>query len=254
MKVLVTGAAGYLGRGLVVPFERGGCSLRLMDVATPPPSLPSLESRHEVVVGDVADLEAVRVAVRGVDGIVIAHMAPREPNSYAVPTLPFDVNVKGTANLFHAAVENGVKRVVLISSTAAPIAHGKSEHGQDVPHTALPKSRGMYGLTKALQEIIAEQYAREHGMGVAALRVGWVMDQDSLVNKYGTRVTRYSTMLTDRRDIGEVARLWLEHSALGYEVFNVMSTSESMVASDVQHTCDFLGWRPGYPFDNLPRG
>jgi len=244
MKVLVTGAAGYLARGLVVPFERTGYTLRLMDVV-------AFESPHETVVADVADLDAVRGAVKGVDAIIVAHMAPRNPDSYVSPTLPFDINVKGTANLFHTAVEHGVKRVVLISSTGAPIAHGRSEHGEDVPHTASPKSRGMYGLTKALQEIIAEQYAREHRMAVAALRVGWVMDQDSLVNKYGTRITRYSPMLTDRRDIGEVARLCLGHPNLTYEVFNVMSTPESMTVSDVQHTCDFLGWTPCYPFTNL---
>jgi len=244
MNILITGAAGYLARGLIVPFERTEYSLRLMDV------IP-ITSRHETLIADVADLDAVRGAVKGMDAIIIAHMAPRNPDSYLAPTLPFDINVKGAANLFHAAVENNVKRLVLISSTGAPIAHGKSEYGQDVPHTAPPKSRGMYGLTKALQEIIAEQYSREHHLAVAALRVGWIMDQDSLVNKYGTRVTKYSPMLTDRRDIGEVARLCLHHPTLTYEVFNVMSTPESMTASDVQHTCDFLRWTSKYPFTNL---
>ena len=247
MKILITGGAGYLGRGIVVPFERPEYALRLMDVVFP----PSFQSRHETVVGDVADLDAVRNAVKGMDGIIIAHMSPRNPDSYLTPTLPFDINVKGTANIFHAAVENGVKRVVLISSTGAPIAHSKMEYGEDVPHTAGPKSIGMYGLTKAIQEIIAEQYSREHYMAVAALRVGQVMDQDSLVNKYGTRLTKYSAMLTDRRDIGEVARLCLDHPTLTYEVFNVMSTPESMTVSDVKYTCDFLKWKPQYPFDNL---
>ena len=79
----------------------------------------------------------------------------------------------------------------------------------------------------------------------------WVMDEDSLVSKYGAHITKFSPMLTDRRDIGEVARLCLHHPGLTYEVFNVMSVEESMVTSDVQHTCDFLGWKPQYPFANL---
>ncbi|MCL2647531.1 MAG: NAD(P)-dependent oxidoreductase [Phycisphaerales bacterium] len=247
MNILITGAAGYLVRGLILPFERPEYTLRLMDI-TP------FSSKHETLTADVSDLDAVRSATKGMgggDAIIIAHMAPRNPDSYLTPTLPFDINVKGTANLFHAAVENGVKRIVVISSTGAPIAYSKTEYGEDVPHTAPPKSKGIYGLTKALQEIIAEQYSREHHLAVAALRVGWIMDQDSLTNKYGTRITKYSPMLTDRRDIGEVTRLCLHHPTLTYEVFNVMSTPESLTASDVQHTCDFLHWTPRYPFNNL---
>ena len=68
------------------------------------------------MVGDVADLEACRTATRGVDALVIAHMATRQTGSYDTPAAAFDVNVKGTANVLFAAVENGVKRAILISS------------------------------------------------------------------------------------------------------------------------------------------
>jgi nucleoside-diphosphate-sugar epimerase len=211
------------------------------------------EGPHENVVGDVANLDSVRRAVAGVEGIVIAHMAPRKPDSYVNPTLPFDINVKGTAHLFHAAVEHGVKRVVVISSTGATVGHPGSEWGGENPHTAPPKSKGIYGMTKALQEFIAEQYSREHGISVSALRVGYVMDEDSLADKYGRQVKEWSPLLTDRRDIGEVARLCLERPDIKYEVFNVMSTDESLKLYDMQHTCDFLKWKPAHPFRSLPK-
>jgi nucleoside-diphosphate-sugar epimerase len=67
MKVLVTGAGGYLGQGLVLPFE-GHVDLRLMDVV-------DFTTSHEKIVSSVADLDAVQRAVEGVYGIVIAHMA-----------------------------------------------------------------------------------------------------------------------------------------------------------------------------------
>jgi uronate dehydrogenase len=246
MKVLITGAAGYLGRGLRIPFEKHGHQLRLMDVVP-------VDSPHENIKGDVANLDDVRKAAAGMDAMVIAHMAPRSPDSYSEPPVCFDINVKGTANLFHAAVENKIKRVVVISSTGAVIGHGEKAWGADHPHTALPRSKGLYGLTKALQEIIAEQYSREHGMSVSALRVGYIMDQDGLKDKYGREVKEWSPLLTDRRDIGEVARLCLERPDITYHVFNVMSTDASMKDCDVQHTCDFLNWKPAYPFASLPR-
>jgi len=110
MKVLVTGAGGYLGRGLIVPFEEHGYELRLMDV-TP------IESRHETVLGSVADLDTVRRALDGCQAMVIAHMASRQAAAYETPTMAFDVNVKGTANLYFAAVEQGIRRAVLVSTS-----------------------------------------------------------------------------------------------------------------------------------------
>lgn len=240
MRILVTGAGGYLGRAMIEPFE-GKHDLRLMDVVP-------FESKHEIVVGDVADLDAVRKAVEGMDALVIAHMASRQAGAYELPTLPFDVNVKGTANLFFVAVEQGVKRVVLISSTGAVNAH-EGFLSRDLP----AKSTSMYGLTKACQEVIAEQFQREHDMEVAVLRPSWVMDADTMVTKYGDKVEHFSEGLIDRRDIGEAARLACELPDLEFEIFYIHATAESPQHCDVAHTHERLGWRPKYDFSWLPK-
>ena len=243
MRILITGAGGFLGQGLVVPFEEaGGYALRLMDVRP-------FDSRHEVVVGDVADLAAVQAAVRGMEALIIAHMAPRTPNAYEAPPACFDINVKGTANLFHAAQAEGIKRVVLVSSQGAISGHAGL---QTYPHDLPPRNKGgLYGLTKALQEVIAEQYAREHGMAVAALRVGYIVDGEKNVDKYGKTIAERAPPDADRRDIGEVARLCLECPDLTYETFTVMSTAESMDLWDVRYTCQRLAWKPKYDFSWL---
>ncbi|MBN2581499.1 MAG: NAD(P)-dependent oxidoreductase, partial [Planctomycetes bacterium] len=176
MKVLVTGAGGFLGRGLIVPFESKH-TLRLMDVVDWP-------TPHEKIVGDVADLETCRRAVQGMDAIVIAHMASRQAGAYEAPTVAFDVNVKGTANLFFAAAEQGIRRVVLISTGGVVGAYKGSFLSRDLPLKAV----SLYGLTKALQEIVAEQYHREFGFQVAVLRLGYILsadDHDNVVDKYG---------------------------------------------------------------------
>lgn len=243
MKVLVTGAGGFLGRGLVVPFVEAGHELRLMDVA------PFESDAGEVLVGDVGDLETVRRAVTGMDAIVIAHMASRQARSYDTPVAPFDANVKGTANLLFAAVEAGIERIALVSSTGVVQQHKQTRFlSRDLPFAA----GGMYRLTKVCQEVIAEQYHREHGVRVAVLRVGYIVDGDRRQDKYGKPFKDRNYQLTDRRDIGGVALAALELEDLQWEIFYVMSTDESMAFVDTRYTRERLGWRPRHPFKELP--
>jgi nucleoside-diphosphate-sugar epimerase len=238
MKILVTGAGGYLGQGLVLPFA-GRHSLRLMD-------LKSFASPHELFVGDVADLDAARRAVVGMDAILIAHMASRQAGAYDTPPLAFDVNVKGTANLFLAGIEYGIKKFCVISSTGVLAGHTGFWK-----RDSFPKGNDFYSLTKACQEVIAEQFQRVHQLSVSVLRVGWVMDADTMVDKYGQHRAQYCVGYTDRRDVGEAARLALERDNIDYEVFYVEGTSESADRCDIAYTRRRLGWEPKYDFKSL---
>lgn len=245
MKTLITGAGGFLGQGMIGPFVDHGHSLRLMDV------VPFQSPPHEVVAGSVADYAQVEAAMRGVDCLVIAHMAPRGPDNinYQTPGLPFAINVTGTVNLFHAAQACGVRRVVVISSQSAVDA---APDLAPEPETLPVRSKsGYYGLTKVCQEVIAEQFARTTSMQVVCLRVGYILDGDTNVDKYGRKIGERNWADTDRRDIGEVARLCLERDDLGYAVFNVFSTQESLDRCCVRLTCQRLGWKPRYDFSWL---
>ncbi|MEO1235627.1 MAG: NAD(P)-dependent oxidoreductase [Planctomycetota bacterium] len=241
MKILMTGAGGFLGSGMVEPFARHGHTLRLLDVKP-------FSSRHEVMVADVSRYDECVRAVEGVEALVIAHVAGWRPDAYATPELCFDVNVKGTANLLFAAQEAGVRKAVVVSST------GAINHTVDPPwsHTAPLQGKGLYGLTKACQEMVAEHFVHEHGMQIASLRIGYVVDGDAMRDKYGRLVHERAPLDTDRRDVGEVARLALECEDLTYETLHVMSTVEAMDLWDVRYTCDRLGWTPRLDFDRLP--
>jgi len=238
MKILVTGAAGYLGRGLIVPFE-GEHDLRLMDVV-------EFESPHEVMVASVADLDDCRKAVDGIDAIVIAHMASRQAGSYDTPVAPFDVNVKGTANLLFAAVEQGVRKAVLISSSGVVAHHQKAKTflTLDMPL----RGAGMYPLTKICQEVIAEQFHLEYGIGVAALRPAYITDEDSCKDKYGREASECNWQFIDRRDIGLAAKLALELDDLGFERFYVLGTPMAKDHAEMGPTYERLGWEPQHPF------
>ena len=70
----------------------------------------------EACIGDLTDLTICRAALTDMEALVLCHMA-RNPEGYVEPPPAFDVNVKGTANLYHAAVEQRITRCVLISTT-----------------------------------------------------------------------------------------------------------------------------------------
>jgi nucleoside-diphosphate-sugar epimerase len=241
VKLLVTGAAGYLGQGLVIPF-RGTCDLRLMDVvdfATP----------HEKVVASVADLDAVLRATEAVDGVVIAHMASRQAGSYDTPVAPYDANVKGTANLFHAAVHHGIRRVALVSSIGVVQYH--QQHGEYLTADLPLRGEGIYSHTKICQEVLARQYHWEHGIGVAVIRPAYITDMDTCRDKYGVEARECNWQFVDRRDIGEIARRALSLPDLGFEVFWALSTPMAGKHVDMEYTYRRLGWRPAYDFSNL---
>jgi NAD+ dependent glucose-6-phosphate dehydrogenase len=242
MKLLITGAGGFLGKGLIASLEKQH-TLRLMDIAP-------FSTTHEQVIGDVADAGCVRAAVTGMEGLIIAHMAPNRPEVYAHPALPFDVNVKGTANLLAAAQEQGLRRVVLISSTS--VVGEAQRKGDFLTSDTPPGPVTMYALTKVCQENIARFYAHYLGMSVAVLRPGYVIDADTMQDKYDRHAKRDQWHLIDRRDIGQAAHHALTLPDVKYEVFYILGPPEADRHADVAHAREWLGWIPDHRFAEIP--
>lgn len=135
--VLLTGAAGGLGTLMRDLLPAYGYDLRLLD-------LRPVEGEPDAVVADLADKDAVREAVRGVDAII--HLAGISLEA------PFEkilkANIEGTYNLYEAAHAEGVGRIVFASSnhavgyTPAPRAPTRSSpstpRAARTPSTACP--------------------------------------------------------------------------------------------------------------------
>jgi dihydroflavonol-4-reductase len=115
MKTFVTGATGFIGSALVRQLLDRGEEIKVL--VRPESDLRAIEGLDlEVVQGDLRDLERLRPALKGCDRLY--HVA----GLYTLddpPTLYEEVNVAGTANVLHAAVEGGVERMVHTSTTAA---------------------------------------------------------------------------------------------------------------------------------------
>jgi uronate dehydrogenase len=104
--VLVTGAAGCIGRAVVRELTARGVRVRGFDVV-------EATGAAEVVVGDITDEAVVRRAARGTSAIVHLAATP-DDDDFLTRLLPN--NIVGSYHVFEAARLEGVRRVVLASS------------------------------------------------------------------------------------------------------------------------------------------
>jgi nucleoside-diphosphate-sugar epimerase len=160
MRWAISGGAGFLGLHLARRLLSEGHQVRTLDLA--PLDDAQLEREVEELRGDVRDPAAVARLVDGADVLVHAAAAlPIQSSREAIRS----VNVDGTAATLIAALEAGVRRAVLISSTAV---YGVPKHHplrEDAPLVGV----GHYGESKIEAERVARRIGRR-GLEVVVLR------------------------------------------------------------------------------------
>ena len=162
-RILVTGAAGSLGK-LARSALRGQVpNLRLTDIAPLAPAGPG----EEVVPCDLVDRPAVAGVMAGVDAVI--HLGASLNVDDWQQTL--DVNIAGTYNVFEAARQAGARRVVYASSHHAVGMYPVTQPiGIDEP--LRPDS--LYGLSKCFGESTARYFWDKFGLEAVCLRIGSV--------------------------------------------------------------------------------
>lgn len=177
-ELLITGAAGRIGRQLRPRLTRRGHHLRLLDAADQ--DAPARGEPVRIIRADVTDPVAMADACSGVDAVL--HLAALAGEDTWERLLR--INVEGTRSVLEAARAAGVPRVILASSIQAagfyrrpgsdPRPHGvAAPAGPDgVPATALPRPSGFYGWSKAAGESLGSLYADRFGLTVFAVRIG----------------------------------------------------------------------------------
>lgn len=160
-RILVTGAAGYLGK-LVRASLRGRVpQVRLTDIA---PMDPAAEG-EELWPCDLANAAGMARALEGVDAVV--HLGASLNVDDWQQTL--DVNIAGTYNVYEAARRAGARRVVYASSHHAVGMYPVTERiGVDAP--LRPDS--LYGLSKCFGENLARYCWDKFGLESVCLRIG----------------------------------------------------------------------------------
>jgi uronate dehydrogenase len=159
--VLITGAAGEIGRvlrsGLAGRYNR----LVLLDRAPMDPAGPG----EELHVADMADRAALRAAMQGIDCVVHFAGVPREAEWEPI----LEANIAGCYNVFEAAREAGVRRMVYASSNHT-VGYHRAERVLDETAEIRPDSR--YGVSKVFGEALGRLYADKYGLSVICLRIG----------------------------------------------------------------------------------
>lgn len=175
-RILVTGAAGRLGRAAVKALVARGHTVVGFDLR-PTPGLPQSQS----VVGTLQDAELLNRAAVGVDALI--HLAatpddalfprgspPDDGDNFISELVPN--NIVGGYHVLEAARKAGVKRVILASS--GQVVDGYVDAGRTPVRADWPTHpRYLYASTKVFLEALGQGYAHAHGMTVLAVRLGW---------------------------------------------------------------------------------
>jgi UDP-N-acetylglucosamine/UDP-N-acetylgalactosamine 4-epimerase len=170
--ILVTGGAGFIGSNLLEALlldERVGQVKALDNLSTG--FLRNIEAffghpKFEFMEGDIRNFDTCMRACEGID--LISHQAAlgSVPRSINDPLTTNDVNITGTLNILQAAVKFGVKRVVFAASSST---YGDSE---TLPKTEAIIGRPLspYAVTKYVNELYADVFARTYGLEYIGLR------------------------------------------------------------------------------------
>jgi nucleoside-diphosphate-sugar epimerase len=160
-KVVVTGGGGLLGR-FVVDALMGDCAVSVLDIAAPQQDVPYFET-------DILDLGAVRAALAGQEAAI--HLAGIDDGNASHDREYFETNVQGAWNVFHAAEEAGLRKLVFASSIAAlGIGYDRMPDYLPIDEAHPLYNTGTYGHSKEAIETLARHFVRRGRLDIVCLR------------------------------------------------------------------------------------
>ncbi len=229
-RVLITGASGRIGTA----FRRAygdRYAFRLVDrVAVPDPD------GHEAYVDDLVDLDAARRACEGIDAVIHLAADPSPRATFYDTLLP--LNVQMTYNMFHAAKEQGCRRLVFASSI-----HAVNAYPLDVQiHPDDPIRPGdLYGCTKVWGEALCAYYADREGLSCIAVRIGAFGTLDRVADSGDSR---HLSLFVSDRDLSQLLHRCIE-APDDLRFLLVQGVSDNQLKRmDISNAREVLGYAP----------
>src|SRR5882757_10394353 len=197
MKVVVVGGAGYLGRPLV-RLLRGHADT------------VSASQRQGEGVDEQIDIrrpaEIYRLLSRVRPDVVVVTAYLLEQATSADPVRAVETNILGMTNVFQAAADLGLRRVVFASSGAV---HGSSEDFQTKALDELAPCwpTTLYGKMKVFNESIAEHYNAHFGTDIVSYRISGPYGRSKPYERFGGEIP-YDTVVAAARDKDRIVLPW----------------------------------------------
>lgn len=172
MKVLVTGGAGFIGSNLCEALLKRGDEVICLDnfstgkIENVFPFVNCFDKTFKLIAGDIRRPEDCRKAVEGVDYVLHEAALGSVPRSINDPATTNEVNIGGFLNMLIASRDAGVKRFIYAASSST---YGDSEI---MPKTEniIGKPLSPYAITKYVNELYADVFAKTYGMESIGLR------------------------------------------------------------------------------------
>ena len=170
-KVLVTGAGGFIGSHLVEALVKKNYKVKAFVHYNSKGSWGWLENSPskdniEIISGDIRNTDIVRHAMQGIDTVFHLAALIGIPYSYVSPEAYVDTNIKGSLNVFQAAKDLGIKRIIHTSTSEI---YGTAEF---VPihekHPINPQSP--YAASKSAADFLALSFFRSFDFPVVIIR------------------------------------------------------------------------------------
>ncbi|MEW6007737.1 MAG: NAD-dependent epimerase/dehydratase family protein [bacterium] len=242
MNLIITGGAGFLGYHLYNQLFDKYDEILVIDIA--PFSSSEYPKNVKYIKGDIRDLSLLKRAFEGYDFVV--HSAAALPLWKKKDILT--TTIKGTENVLVASLENKIKRVVYVSSTAVYGMPKKSPIYEDDPLIGI----GPYGKAKIKAEKICEEYRKkglcipivrpktfigEARLGIFQILYDWVKS-GKRIPVIGNGENRYQLLEVEDLVDAIYLLLTLEEERVN-DTFNVGAKEFKRAKEDLADLCDF---------------
>jgi uronate dehydrogenase len=224
-KLLVTGAAGAIGRALRPLLPTMAETVLLSDIAT----IDDLDSHESFQRCDLADAQAVEALVAGIDGVIhLGGISVEKPFNMIL-----EGNIVGVYNLFESARRHEKPRIIFASSNHV-IGFYRREERLDTTVPLRPDS--LYGVSKAFGENLASFYHDKFGQECLSVRIGSCRSKPENPRMLATWLAV--------EDFCDLCARAFDAPRLGSTVIYGVSDNEETWWDN--GNAGFLGWQPKY--------
>jgi nucleoside-diphosphate-sugar epimerase len=177
MRVLVTGANGFIGRHIVRCIEKQGDKINVLVRNS---NSFNISDKVNIFEGDIFDNEKLRKAVNEVDAVF--HLVAKTHDSSSIDNAKdyYKINVEGTRNLLDACINSNIKHFVYFSSVKAMVE--ESKYTLDETYDCTPTT--LYGETKLMAERLVIEYGSKYDFKTTILRLPLVYGPGNKGNIY----------------------------------------------------------------------